>query len=410
MWGQLIMTIVSLDWDKMDDTYNQELIFPGTVTWIASEAGLASNADNWSGGVTPRTGDDVIFDATSVNNCLWDLDASEVTVNSITIATGYTGTVTQGDVDIGIGDGGLIANSDTNIVMSKSKSIISSGDILIGNSNHTGGNIVFVSDANMSMQSWALTSLTIRDNCKLTIEKQVLTERLFIAEDAQVIVPYDALLRYYLPKADNYRNDGEIIGDGTFSIELRFNDASLSSIGDVQTDILVRIYPYQQNRDYILTLNDDLSTPRRFSIIGHSTYSINIDINGHSLNANGITVGMNGGIVGDGKIINAGDFDASAGSFSFTGQYVQAGDGTIKLAEGQKFNELLCIAPTKLASDIIVDDILAYVHPIDKGAFNITNDRTKEYTGPRRPFMMPLKRRRLSNPSYHSLMEFIWYD
>lgn len=119
---------------------------------------------------------------------------------------------------------------------------------------------------------------------------------------------------------------------------------------------------------------------------------------------------MRGAIVGDGTIINHGDLDASAGSFSFIGQYVQAGDGTIKLAEGQKFNELLCIAPTKLASDIIVDDILAYVHPIDKGAFNITNDRTKEYTGPRRPFMMPLKRRRLSNPSYHSLMEFIWYD
>ena len=77
-----------------------------TNTWIASSPGLASDGAHWSLGRAPVDGDDVVFDGTSVNNCSWDLDASLVTVHSITIAAGYTGTVTQGDVDTRIGAGG----------------------------------------------------------------------------------------------------------------------------------------------------------------------------------------------------------------------------------------------------------------------------------------------------------------
>ncbi len=62
-----------------------------TLTWSGGGADtLASNPDNWAGNVSPRNGDDVIFDGLSSKNCLWDLD---IVVSSFGIYAGYAGTV-----------------------------------------------------------------------------------------------------------------------------------------------------------------------------------------------------------------------------------------------------------------------------------------------------------------------------
>lgn len=379
-----------------------------TVTWIASEAGVASDGANWSGGIAPQTGDDVIFDATSVNNCLWDLDASIVTVNSFTLATGYTGTVTQGDVDIGIGAGGYLQEDGT-FTGNAAKAIYCAGDFI------RKSGLITIETVNLIMvgndTTFENTNYRLRtfENIGGVTLKSSLQTRSFINEGL-LNVPgpeYIEVSLYY--GYSIFENTGDILGSGEIRV-YGYNSAHELIIGQISVPIKLCGRTLATENIIFSLVNDEVLYGAMSVISEHATYTCTLDLNGHSLTADSITVGMRGAIVGDGTIINHGDLDASAGSFSFIGQYVQAGDGTIKLAEGQKFNELLCIAPTKLASDIIVDDILAYVHPIDKGAFNITNDRTKEYTGPRRPFMMPLKRRRLSNPSYHSLMEFIWYD
>lgn len=51
---------------------------------------LASNPENWSGGLVPQNGDRVAFDGTS-KNCTWDL---AVILGSFSINPGYTGKVT----------------------------------------------------------------------------------------------------------------------------------------------------------------------------------------------------------------------------------------------------------------------------------------------------------------------------
>ncbi|MFN6964313.1 MAG: carboxypeptidase regulatory-like domain-containing protein [Pyrinomonadaceae bacterium] len=51
-----------------------------------------SDGANWSGDVPPQAGDDVIFDATSTKNAVIDVN---VTVRSININAGYTGTISQ---------------------------------------------------------------------------------------------------------------------------------------------------------------------------------------------------------------------------------------------------------------------------------------------------------------------------
>ncbi len=64
-----------------------------TITWDGGGAdNLASNSANWSGGVKPQYGDNVIFDATSVKDCTWDLT---VTLASLTKTSGYTGRITK---------------------------------------------------------------------------------------------------------------------------------------------------------------------------------------------------------------------------------------------------------------------------------------------------------------------------
>ncbi len=74
-----------------------------TVTWGGGGTDyLASNLDNWSGGNKPQYGDDVVFDVTSSKNCTWDFS---VTLLSLSINTGYTGTVTlSSSADLHISD------------------------------------------------------------------------------------------------------------------------------------------------------------------------------------------------------------------------------------------------------------------------------------------------------------------
>ena len=65
------------------------------------------------------------YSSTSVKSCTWDLDAADCTPYSITIATGCSGTVTQGDVDIGMGtvglqqDGVFVANDAQRIICAR---------------------------------------------------------------------------------------------------------------------------------------------------------------------------------------------------------------------------------------------------------------------------------------------------
>ena len=63
-----------------------------TVTWTGGGAdNLVSNPANWSGGIVPQNGDEVVFDATSSKDCTWDI---YVVPASLTLDSGYTGAVT----------------------------------------------------------------------------------------------------------------------------------------------------------------------------------------------------------------------------------------------------------------------------------------------------------------------------
>ena len=73
-------------------------------TWIAEDAGLASDGSNWSFGHAPRAYEHVLFDGRFSNaDCEWD-DTATHEVAAWTQTSGYTGTVTVCTVFPGKGD------------------------------------------------------------------------------------------------------------------------------------------------------------------------------------------------------------------------------------------------------------------------------------------------------------------
>ena len=66
-----------------------------TNTWSrAGSAGVWSTDADWSLGHKPAAGEDIVFDATSVQNCT--VDEATAALGTFTIAAAYTGTYNDG--------------------------------------------------------------------------------------------------------------------------------------------------------------------------------------------------------------------------------------------------------------------------------------------------------------------------
>ncbi len=89
----IILSMLAVPFVLQGDHFSEAHVSDVTPTHVWSFGGvnsLASTAGNWDTGTIPATdgSDDVVFDATSVSDCDWDLEGS---FNSILINTGYSG-------------------------------------------------------------------------------------------------------------------------------------------------------------------------------------------------------------------------------------------------------------------------------------------------------------------------------
>lgn len=317
-----------------------------TKTWIASSAGNASTDANWSGGAKPATGDDVVFDATSVNNCSWDIDAASVTVGSITIASGYTGTVTQAaTADIGIGAGGfsmaggtLTANetkwiycagdfnsSAGTFTSAKARVVMTGGDKTIYGRSAFAYHTIRVSasiNATVGSGNFLVANLTVDSGKTLTI---LSGKSVFI---------YDYVANGTLS------NSGIIGGAGTFGISLKTNKTF--ALGDIRCSLSVTSDLAGATNSFTFTLsqNENFQAPITIGS-GHASYTVTLDLGGKSLSCSALTVSTRGiltnsGAEADCVVTNA--FTLSGASSSVTGNvklncgsYVQS-DGTLTQA------------------------------------------------------------------------------
>ena len=90
-----------------------------TITWDGGGADNNwSTGANWSTDSVPATGDDVVFDGTSTKDVTYDTGVGSNVINSVTISSGYTGTLTlaqnmQITADLSIADGAFVSATHT---------------------------------------------------------------------------------------------------------------------------------------------------------------------------------------------------------------------------------------------------------------------------------------------------------
>jgi len=127
-----------------------------TCTWTnGNSTGLWSDSGNWSCAAVPGSSDDVVFDGTSTDDS--DTDTTNITINSMTVASGYTGTITINNA-LAISVGGF-SQAGGNIVINSSKQLRSSGDyrqFAFTGGSVTGDGIIYVqSDGSITISGTA---------------------------------------------------------------------------------------------------------------------------------------------------------------------------------------------------------------------------------------------------------------
>lgn len=267
----------------------------GTKIWNATEDGLASVAANWKPASAPTTGETVIFNETSVENCTWDL---EVSLDNFTIENTFTGWVNQ-TVDFSVSNysqaGGTYSadwSTAPELTVAANYTItdgtLNSGRVLIvmtGDGGHiyttpyvvprgiaVSGNVT-VSSAYSSM---AMRSLAVDADCTFNIYNITLTNTL-----------YDT--------GWSYSNKGQITTTG--SGRIGFASASLQTrtvtLGNISCDadmvaIVSTSAPAVVNLGGIANLTGNLTLDSQ-----HATHTLTVNQASYLMNATQITIESN---------------------------------------------------------------------------------------------------------------------
>lgn len=327
----------------------------GVLLWTGlGDDNLASNPANWNQGIAPFNGADIVFNGTSVKSCTWDLDASAVTVHSLTLATGYTGELTQGDVDMGIGAGGYLQQAGT-FVGKPTRNVVCAGQFVKIGGSLKSLNITFTGVASsFTTNTGEDVIYKIRNENSLTIKSGCYVNN--IENLGSMVLPTGTFLRYAPTSVGcTFSNAGTITGDGTLNIWLYNHDPGIA-FGDISSRVSIRT-SYVPTTNPIVTMQGDGTTGPLTIFSQHATYAITFDLNGHSLTAASVTVGTRGNILWGEGTHRIGGLDTSAGSSDFeSSQVIMTGGGSIKLANGQKVNDLTLASGTRtmLLSDLDV--------------------------------------------------------
>jgi hypothetical protein len=372
-----------------------------TRTWSAAGAGNASVAENWSDSTAPVSGDSVVFDNTSDQNCSWNLDAATVTVKGLSMATGHDGTVTQAaTADVGIGTDGVSLVAGV-FAPSASKYVLCAGNFTHTQSAALSNlNLKLTTDGTAFSSNIGATS-TLRTlyadaNCSVALSFQTMNLITSLGKALSIASTKTFALKWF-KASTTFTNNGAINGPGTFSIISYDADKTIVP-GIINAPVTIP-GKSDQTANRILTMG---ATPYFGSTVAvssaHASNTMTLDFAGRNSYIQGnVTSGTRGNILwGEGVHHLAGNLDTSAGATNFeTSQIVMTNGGTIKTAAAQPLYDLITYAKViTLESDITISNIFAHVGPVNLNGHTITmTDPQKEYTGMKRPI-----RRALTSP------------
>ncbi|MDD3493895.1 MAG: PKD domain-containing protein [Candidatus Thermoplasmatota archaeon] len=342
----------------------------GTYVWNATEAASASNNSAWLPNGPIPEGADLIFNSTSVMNCAFDITTQ---VNSITLATGYTGTVTQASV-VNVGAGGTLVQAGT------LTGSISYWWINGGNVTHTGGTItadklllrMTGTDKTLSFigtvtlyKIQILGTTTLNTNLRYFVELTV---------DGTLTISSEAMLsgRAFSPVPTI---SGMVNGEGTLRYWLHNSDLS-ANMSNVYCNVDV-IGDFSQTANRVLTLTADapgIKKLRMFSV--GSTYTTGINTNNYNLTYSDLILDNRGIInLGTGTHYSSGSFNGVAdGSQVIPGTstvYLTGTGKTVELQAADSFYDLVVNGEYGMLSPLKVENSLELSGTLEQGGHDV---------------------------------------
>lgn len=354
-----------------------------TNTWIAAAAGDWSDDANWSLGHSPIEGEDPTFDGTSVNNC----NANDPTPTGVlTIAAGYTGTITQSsDMHIsGYSQAGGTFTGNTIKWIYCNGNFIKNGGTLTQDKiclDITNGTLKSNSPSTRLYSLKIHGSVVIDSNIHIYYSSSSLFELTpdseLIINEGYILVMYRKSYFYGIVKGLGtlYLCDFPLIIQNNFEINVTFfADSGNSETKKFNTDVVI---------NGSVTIKHNIADKL-----------LTIDLNGYNFSSLSIIVDLRGILqCGEGTITTS-SLDSSAGTIiPETACWVFDGAATVNVAAGQKLHSVIVKDRLKLLSDLGVEQALAHTNPIDLNGFALTLDRPEnEYTSIRRPIVRAIRK------------------
>ena len=315
----------------MDDTEARLCVWDGGDAASA----LASDPDNWDTDTAPVAGDDILFDGLHLVNasaddpCTWDLATNSF--DTFTIAAGYSGTITQSS-DMYISGYSQAGGVFTGV---KTKWIYCSGDAI-----KSGGTISNYGSFKLELTKYLanyslgyINTIVVKNGLTLKGNIVVTSASVF---DGEIIGSPSVVLITSSTGNKHYLNG--IFNNGL----IQFNDVGNVPLttyfnGTFNAPVLFRLESWKTS-SVVMPLVGDIVTNNTFTIDStHSTYTLSLNLNGHSLTASSITVGTRGILqCGEGTITTSALTSTSGTITEETATWIFT-NATVTATSGEKF-------------------------------------------------------------------------
>ena len=217
-------------------------------TWDAPSDGIASLNTNWDPVGVPGAGDSLIFDATSVFNCTWDL---AVTITGFSMMSDYTGKVSQSAnlivASMYVGGGTWTGSTGFTLTVTQKLQINATG---IWQPAVT----KLIMDGSGATITGSLTvySLHIADDASLLYGGKLVSSRaVIITENGNIVtiasgktltLGMNTTFRVaHYASSFSFSNDGLITGDGRFELEHSYASVLPIVFGIIESDVRVML-------------------------------------------------------------------------------------------------------------------------------------------------------------------------
>ena len=334
--------------------------------WAGTAGASAGTPGNWNPVITNWATSDLYWGA-SANGCAYNLTT---TVQSWHILANYTGVITQGSVDFGIGTGGYTQAGAT-FTANNQRNITCDGSWTFNAGTTTTSKVKLTMTRDGSTVRFgpvSLYALTANANITLSGSSSYFNiESSFKNNGKTVTIANGLQIIVQAYTGFTWTNTGTLAGTGTGNVLFRiYNSDQTITFGSITCPVTIDGHPSMATgRLCILGANTNFGALTMFS--NDATDTITLNLNGKSLAVSGsVTVSTRGAIMSStpGSVLNANSFtiaatgaiyatnitsisctanwDSSAGTWTPGNSIVNMTDDnrTVKLASGQSFHAL----------------------------------------------------------------------